>query len=74
MECENANVEILICVSDLSWDDVASVDYDVLAIPKHRIEYFKYKQIKVWDKSHSLVLHSEFLLHYLPDSRLTYLT
>ncbi|KAK6174896.1 hypothetical protein SNE40_013458 [Patella caerulea] len=33
-----------------SWEDIASVDYNVLAIPKHRIQYFKYRDIKVWDK------------------------
>lgn len=33
-----------------SWEDIASVDYTVLAIPKHRIQYFKYKEEIVWDK------------------------
>jgi len=33
-----------------SWEDIASVDYTVLAIPKHRIQYFKYKDVIVWDK------------------------
>ncbi|XP_074646563.1 uncharacterized protein LOC141902640 [Tubulanus polymorphus] len=37
--------------SAFSWEDIASVDYTVLAIPKHRIEYFKYKNLKVWDKN-----------------------
>ena len=36
--------------TDFSWEDIASVDYNVLAIPKHRIQYFKYKDVKVWDK------------------------
>lgn len=36
--------------TSFSWEDIASVDYTVLAVPKHRIEYFKYKDIKVWDK------------------------
>lgn len=36
--------------STFTWEDLASVDYDALAIPKHRIHYFKYKDIKVWDK------------------------
>lgn len=36
--------------SAFSWEDIASVDYDVLAIPKHRIQYFKYRSQKVWDK------------------------
>lgn len=34
-----------------SWEDIASVDYNVLAVPKHRIQYFKYKDVKVWDKT-----------------------
>ncbi|ESN96836.1 hypothetical protein HELRODRAFT_178636 [Helobdella robusta] len=33
-----------------TWEDIASADYDVLAIPKHRIQYFKYKDKIVWDK------------------------
>ena len=33
-----------------SWEDIASVDNDTLAIPKHRIQYFKYKDDIVWDK------------------------
>lgn len=36
--------------SAFSWEDIASVDYDVLAVPKHRIQYFKYRQQKIWDK------------------------
>jgi 2'-5' RNA ligase len=36
--------------TSFSWEDLASVDYSVLAVPKHRIEYFKYKDVKVWDK------------------------
>ena len=39
-----------------SWEDVASVDYHTLAIPKHRICYFKYKTVKVWDKAQRLDL------------------
>ena len=27
-----------------SWEHIASVDYTVLAIPKHRIQFFKYKE------------------------------
>ena len=34
-----------------SWEDIASVDYNTLAIPQHRIHYFKYKDVKVWDKN-----------------------
>lgn len=37
-----------------SWEDLASVDYDTLAIPKHRIQYFKYKEVIVWDKTKRL--------------------
>lgn len=37
-----------------SWEDIASVDYNVLAVPKHRIQYFKYKDMKVWDKNQRL--------------------
>eukprot|EP00794_Sanderia_malayensis_P008777 gene8777-9715_t len=36
--------------SSFSWEDIASVDYSTLAIPKHRIQYFKYKDVVVWDK------------------------
>ena len=35
------------------WCDLASADSEdsaVLAIPQHRIQYFKYKDTKVWDK------------------------
>lgn len=37
--------------STFCWEDLASVDYTVLAIPKHRIQYFKYKDLIVWDKT-----------------------
>ncbi len=37
-----------------SWEDISSVDYNVLAIPKHRIQYFKYQDLKVWDKASRL--------------------
>ncbi len=33
-----------------SWEDIASVDYSTLAIPKHRIQYFTYKDEIIWDK------------------------
>ena len=39
---------------EFSWDDIASVDNTVLAIPKHRIQYFKYKDVIVWDKGQRL--------------------
>ena len=36
--------------SAFSWEDIASVGINVLAIPKHRIQYFKYRDEIVWDK------------------------
>lgn len=36
--------------TDFSWENIASVGGDVLAVPKHRIQYFKYKERIVWDK------------------------
>eukprot|EP00731_Ephydatia_muelleri_P030419 Em0021g942a len=36
--------------SDFSWEDIASVGNNVLAVPQHRIQYFKYKNTIVWDK------------------------
>lgn len=33
-----------------SWEDIASVGPSVLSIPKHRIQYFKYRDQIVWDK------------------------
>ncbi len=38
-------------ITAFSWEDLASVDWNTLAIPKHRIQYFKYKTVKFWDKS-----------------------
>jgi len=39
------------------WEDLASVDdYEVLAIPQHRIQYFKYSGSKVWEKATRLDL------------------
>ena len=40
--------------SAFSWEDLASVDNTVLAIPQHRIQYFKYHSVKVWDKNERL--------------------
>ncbi|KAM4703962.1 leukocyte receptor cluster member 9 [Rhinophrynus dorsalis] len=37
--------------SSFCWEDLASVGHDVLAIPKHRIQYFKYQSLVVWDKT-----------------------
>ncbi len=36
--------------SAFSWEDLASVGANVLAVPKHRIQYFKYRTEIVWDK------------------------
>ncbi|XP_033102588.1 uncharacterized protein LOC117105530 [Anneissia japonica] len=33
-----------------SWVDIATVDLNTLAIPRHRIQYFKYQDEIVWDK------------------------
>ncbi len=33
-----------------SWEDIASVGPSVLSIPKHRIQYFKFRDQIVWDK------------------------
>ncbi|KAM3921277.1 leukocyte receptor cluster member 9 [Leptodactylus fuscus] len=37
--------------SAFCWEDLASTGVDVLAIPKHRIQYFKYQDLVVWDKA-----------------------
>ncbi|XP_075773583.1 leukocyte receptor cluster member 9 isoform X2 [Pelodiscus sinensis] len=37
-----------------SWEDLASVGPEVLAIPQHRIQYFKYGSRVVWDKARRL--------------------
>jgi len=38
-----------------SWDDISAVDdHVVLAIPKHRIQYFKYRGMVIWDKTSRL--------------------
>lgn len=37
-----------------TWEDLASVDIHSLAIPQHRIQYFKYKTEIVWDKNERL--------------------
>ena len=34
----------------------AAAEYEDLAIPQHRIEYFKYRGTKVWDKKSRLDL------------------
>ena len=40
--------------SAFSWEDIASVDYNTLSIPRHRIQYFKFKGEIVWDKRERL--------------------
>lgn len=40
--------------SEFSWEDIASTDYNVLSIPRHRIQYFKYHSLIVWDKRERL--------------------
>ena len=39
-----------------NWGHLAEAEYEALAIPQHRIEYFKYKGTKVWDKKSRLDL------------------
>ncbi len=36
--------------SAFSWEDLATVGANVLAVPKHRIQYFKFRSEIVWDK------------------------
>lgn len=36
--------------SAFSWEDISTVGASVLAVPKHRIQYFKYRDEIVWDK------------------------
>ena len=36
--------------AEFCWDDISTVGLDTLAIPKHRIQYFKYKNDIVWDR------------------------
>lgn len=37
--------------TNFCWENFASLDYTVTAIPRHRIQYFKYRGMKVWDKN-----------------------
>ena len=39
-----------------NWGHLAEAEYEALAIPQHRIEYFKYLGTKVWDKKTRLDL------------------
>ena len=36
--------------AEFCWEDPSTVGHDILAIPKHRIQYFKYKTAIVWDR------------------------
>lgn len=36
--------------SAFSWEDLSTVGHNVLAVPKHRIQYFKYLDEIIWDK------------------------
>ena len=40
--------------NSFDWEDVTSVDPNILAIPKHRIQYFKFNDEVVWDKNKRL--------------------
>lgn len=40
--------------SSFSWEDLATVGNNVLAVPKHRIQYFKFQEEIVWDKRSQL--------------------
>ena len=43
--------------TDFVWGEhLASLDWDTLAIPHHRIQYFKYNNIMVWNKISKLDL------------------
>ena len=33
-----------------NWGDLANAELDSLAVPQHRVQYFKYRGVKVWDK------------------------
>lgn len=37
-----------------NWGDLANAELDALAVPQHRIQYFKYRGVKVWDKAERL--------------------
>ena len=39
---------------EFSWEDISTVGANVLAVPKHRIQYFKYKDVIVWDKRNQI--------------------
>ncbi|XP_035696177.1 leukocyte receptor cluster member 9-like [Branchiostoma floridae] len=39
---------------DFTWGELSDAEQDDLAIPQHRIQYFKYHDEKVWDKNERL--------------------
>lgn len=42
--------------TSFTWEHLSLVDLDQLAVPQHRIQYYKYKDVKVWDKNDRLDL------------------
>lgn len=42
--------------TSFTWEHLSLVDLDQLAVPQHRIQYYKYKNVKVWDKNERLDL------------------
>ncbi|KAG0710823.1 Leukocyte receptor cluster member 9 [Chionoecetes opilio] len=40
--------------TSFTWEHLATVDLDQLAVPQHRIQFYKYKNVKVWDKNERL--------------------
>ncbi|KAK8737249.1 hypothetical protein OTU49_004405 [Cherax quadricarinatus] len=40
--------------TSFSWEHLSMVDLEQLAVPQHRIQYYKYKGTKVWDKNERL--------------------
>ncbi|KAL5014423.1 hypothetical protein ScPMuIL_008693 [Solemya velum] len=40
--------------SSLNWEDITSTDRSSLALPEHRIHYFKYRGEMVWNKNNRL--------------------
>ena len=40
--------------SSFNWEDITLVDESILAIPRHRIQYFKYHDEIVWNKNNRL--------------------
>ena len=55
MSCRNFFI-ITIIFYNFFYFTQAAAEYEDLAIPQHRIEYFKYRGTKVWDKKSRLDL------------------